>query len=571
MGVPTLMAPQGYNPLAHAGVGRGLRPQSMPGSARPWVPGTIGLHQARPSAPHQPAAASGSHEAHPATPYQQAVQPPRQVRFAPPVTKAEATTSQRQSVAERGRPQTREQGGHQEQASHSRTSRDRSSTQGHKKQRGITSEDPMEDLMDFVPSGWKRDLMHMVGCFYASQIASLNTQQWHSNRDQFIQAMEERKSEWLDIKELAPLRYMRYVAKCFLDTTGRDLKGLGLHTKWIRPQSYYHWKVAELHQLQHCPHLQGLPVPPGPMECPSVLKQQQRPNRQGAVAPGTPGSSGVGGLMTSGSFGESSWMEGGAGDGSSWFNRVTRTEAGLGACKRKKTDAEQQAPSRPFPLASEEARKEATGIIHEHAAGLEPSQKNIASRAISAYYPDFTPAAVNRVASQVLCMIAKYHLACAARGSTTMSPILPEAVEQYLPPLVDYAGPGTGITDVRVRDHKSRSLRVAVWLHQVDMSLSWEREASESLVQSRHVRGPLLSYLLAPRTSNLHFEEVVTRVVQENWKTHERAKERFRSSLNSSHCRRAKLLQELDELSQGIEAAMDRKFRKETETRMGVL
>ena len=60
-------------------------------------------------------------------------------------------------------------------------------------QRGITSEDPMEDLMDFVPSGWKRGLMHMVGCFYASQIAPLNTQQWHSDRDKFIQVMEEHK------------------------------------------------------------------------------------------------------------------------------------------------------------------------------------------------------------------------------------------------------------------------------------------------------------------------------------------------------------------------------------------
>ena len=52
---------------------------------------------------------------------------------------------------------------------------------------------------------------------------------------------------------------------------------------------------------------------------------------------------------------------------------------------------------------------------------------------------------------------------------------------------------------------------------------------------------------------------------------HERAKERFRSSLNSNRCRWAKLLQELDELSQGIEAAADRKLRKETEIRMGVL
>ena len=157
--------------------------------------------------------------------------PPWQVRFSSPVTKAEATTSQSQSVAKRGRPQTREQGGRQELASHSRTRKDRSSTRGLKKQRGITSEDSMEDLMDFMPSGWKRDLIHMVGCFYASQIGPLNTRQWHSDRDKFIQAMEECKSEWLDIKELAPLHYMCYVAQCFVDSTGCNLKGLGLLTK----------------------------------------------------------------------------------------------------------------------------------------------------------------------------------------------------------------------------------------------------------------------------------------------------------------------------------------------------
>ena len=93
-----------------------------------------------------------------------------------------------------------------------------------------------------------------------------------------------------------------------------------------------------------------MPVPPGPMEHPSVLQQSQRPNRQGAADPGTSESSGVGGLTTSGSSSESSWMEGGAGDGSSWFDRITHTEAGPGACKRKKTDAEQPAPGHPFPL-----------------------------------------------------------------------------------------------------------------------------------------------------------------------------------------------------------------------------
>ena len=62
MGAPTQMdvspASQSYNPLTHAGVGRGLRPQSVPGSTRPRTPGAIGLHQARPSAPRQLAAAS---------------------------------------------------------------------------------------------------------------------------------------------------------------------------------------------------------------------------------------------------------------------------------------------------------------------------------------------------------------------------------------------------------------------------------------------------------------------------------------------------------------------------------
>ena len=46
IGVPTLMdVSLGYNPLVHAGVGQGLRPQSVPGSAEPWAPGVVGLHQ----------------------------------------------------------------------------------------------------------------------------------------------------------------------------------------------------------------------------------------------------------------------------------------------------------------------------------------------------------------------------------------------------------------------------------------------------------------------------------------------------------------------------------------------
>ena len=152
------------------------------------------------------------------------------MRFAPPpVTEAKTatSTSQSQNVATRGRPQFREHESHQELASRSRARRDRSTTRGPKKRRGITSEDPVDDLMEFTPSGWKRDLIHMVRCFYASQITPLNSREWDNDQDEFMRVMDDRKdSEWLDIKELTPLQYMPYVARCFQETTGHHLQGL---------------------------------------------------------------------------------------------------------------------------------------------------------------------------------------------------------------------------------------------------------------------------------------------------------------------------------------------------------
>ena len=103
------------------------------------------------------------------------------------------------------------------------------------------------------------------------------------------------------------------------------------------------------------------------------------------------------------------------------------------------------------------------------------------------------------------------------------------------------------------------------------MILSWEREASGSLVQLRHVKGSLLSYFLAPGTGNLHLKEVVTQVLQENWEKHERTKEKARASLNHGRHRRTQLTWELDELSQGFKAAADGKAWEEIEERMGVL
>ena len=149
-------------------------------------------------------------------------------------------------------------------------------------------------------------------------------------------------------------------------------------------------------------------------------------------------------------------------------------------------------------------------------------------------------------------MISEYHTACMTRGSPVTSPILPGVIEDKLPPLTGYALPEdrSGVTDVRVRDHQTRTLRVAVWLHRLDMALSKEPAASGSLVQARHSLGHLLAYFLAPGTTwGLQFKDVVDQVLRENRKQNERKRNESSSSLRKCRSRRTKLHDEFDAVS----------------------
>ena len=107
------------------------------------------------------------------------------------------------------------------------------------------------------------DLTHIVGCHYAAQISPLKEGRWDLDSQAFLQAMRDNKKEWLEIKELDPLNYMRYVANTFKWTTHHLLHGLSRYTGWIRAGGYYHWKVAEQKQLHLCSHLRDIPVPQG--------------------------------------------------------------------------------------------------------------------------------------------------------------------------------------------------------------------------------------------------------------------------------------------------------------------
>ena len=131
-------------------------------------------------------------------------------------------------------------------------------------------------------------------------------------------------------------------------------------------------------------------------------------------------------------------------------------------------------------------RREAIGQIYSHVDGKDPPPHNIASEALRAYYSGVDPQTLKTWACQILCVISEYHMACVTRGSPVTSPILPGEIEDQLSPLTDYASPEdrAGVTNVRVLDHQARTLQVAVWLHRLDMALSEEPAALESLIRA---------------------------------------------------------------------------------------
>ena len=143
-------------------------------------------------------------------------------------------------------------------------------------------------------------------------------------------------------------------------------------------------------------------------------------------------------------------------------------------------------------------------------------------------------------------MIAEYHLTSNAQGSSSLSPVLPEAARDLLPPIEDYVGGGTfhGTRDVRVVK-RAKTLRIATWLHCLDMVVEGDEIASQTLEATRHRKGPLLNLLLAPMTGSLTFTEVVDHVLDEN-------RHRKESSLAELHGCHTRIRGELDNLIEAL-------------------
>ena len=321
----------------------------------------------------------------------------------------------------------------------------------------------------------------------------------------FLAVMRKRRAvKWTDIEELSPLQFMPYVADLFKDIMGKDLQGLREFTGWIGIRGYYHWKVAQLGLLQACPHLQGQPVPRGPMAQPNRQPHPQRLTQTGTPATvasgrhqdgvqptsdqggkkstlnqgGKTSTPSLGGKLASAGRGGKQATSGGLVDpppertgvgNGAWNNWYQRTFWGA-----KGGLSEPQGP--PYPIGPTQVRREAIGQIYNSVDGKDLPPHNIAFEALWAYYSRVDPQTLKTWTCQILCMISKYHMACVTRGSPVTSPILPGVIKERLPPLTDYTQPEdrSGVTDIRVQDHQARTLRVAMWLHRLDMALSEE-------------------------------------------------------------------------------------------------
>ena len=222
-------------------------------------------------------------------------------------------------------------------------------------------------------------------------------------------------------------------------------------------------------------------------------------------------------------------------------------------------------PGPPYAIGLAEARRESVGQIYDRVDGKEPPLHNITSKVLRAYYTRVDPLTLSTWV---------YHMACITRGSPITSPIVPRGLKEHLPPLADYALPEdrSGATDVRVRDHQARTLRVAVWCHRLDMALSEEPASSGSLVRSRHRLGDLLAYFLSPGTAwELRFKDVITQVLRENQRHIEKRRTKAATSLGKCNKWWSDLRVEFDATSEAMQVVNDAASGRELEHRLNSL
>ena len=313
---------------------------------------------------------------------------------------------------------------------------------------------------------------------------------------------------------------MPYMEEQFHAATGIRLKGLAECTRWIKQGSYYHGVVARKGQLHKCPHLVVVGPPRWPQITPSESCQVSQKKAEAPAA-----SSSVPGIEASTPQGATSDVPapmetGGAGDSQSWEDQAEAEDNFKRNRSMKRHWLQlrrwEYRPTLPFPLQDDEGRCTSAQQLYQHAGQKPPAHHNVATMGITHLHPEVLPHEARSLGNQVLCMIAEYHLTSNAQGTSNLSPVLLEVARKLLPPVEDYVAGGAfqGMRDVRVVE-RAKTLRIATWLHHLDMAAEGDEIASQTPEAARHRKGPLLDLLLAPMMGSLTFAEVVDRVLDE--------------------------------------------------------
>ena len=304
--------------------------------------------------------------------------------------------------------------------------------------------DPLKGATNYRSARWRKDLEHVLKVYYKHNVAPFKEADWAKLKDKFFQHLLQCQDEWRSIKENHPLQYMPYMEKHFHAATGVKLKELGDFTGWIKHGSYYHALVARKGQLHKCPHLVGVELPRWLQVTPSESCQvSQRREETPTPSPCMPSQEAS---MAQGAKSDvpAPMETGGAGDGRSWVDRAeasTDDEFRRDRPTKHRRSALRRWEGRPtllFLLQDNAGRCTSVQQLYQHAGEQPWACHNVASQGLTHQYLDMEPHEARSLGNQVLCMIAEYHLTGLAQGSSSISPVPPEAATDLLPPVQDY-------------------------------------------------------------------------------------------------------------------------------------
>ena len=413
-----------------------------------------------------------------------------------------------------------------------------------------------------------------MGAYFRLNYRHEPASKWPELKAKFFEFLINHHSEWKSIRNNDPLEYLPYMETQFERVTGYKLVGLGACMEWIRAGSYYHWAIAQQGQLGRCPHLAGVPPLQGPMMPPPYPpvtaaastqatipdppwggggrpRAKSQPQKRDATTAGVQGAA-----RSTGGAGDSSPQ---SGRGESRVPRTTQSSS-----RKRRRSQSRRWDSRlmvPFPLQDHEGRLQAIRMLYEEAGENRLASEMTALRGLREGHPELGAEELQRLNNQVLLMIAEYHLMSASQGTHHVLPVLPEGATRLMPPLEDYL-PGSfdGCRDVRVTD-RAQILRVAIWLHRLDLHTMYGVEIAASPRVEDYDIGPLLEYFLMPKLSDITLGEVASRVAQENRRDME-------ISLRDLHEERDSLQNEIELLARARDNEQRREAKKTLKKRL---